>query len=554
MKKIVVFLLACLLLVFAAPIYAQVLNPANGHYYELIQNTATWYTARDTAAGMSYNGLQGHLATITSQGENAFVLNTWPELGYSAEVWIGGSDEASEGNWQWLTNEPWAYTYWNGGEPNNADGGENCLDYKYAGWNDSPCDAQFWYLVEYEPAICTPPPSGMVAWWAGDDNAFDRSGAYDGTLMNGSTFAPGKVGQAFSFDGVNDYVDLPDGFANFTSGFTVDLWANPTASTYWARFIDFGNGPANNNIVFARETTTNNLVFEVYNGASSTGKVHAFDAITNDEWHYYAVTQDETGQVKIYKDGLPLVTTGTTGVPNNVTRVNNHIGKSDWGGDGYYAGTMDEVEIFNRALSADEIAAIYNAGSAGKCMAPSLTVNIDMPTGGTVKGGGINCPAGECSMEYKPGTAVILTATPKNSYKFRGWTGCDTVLKSRCTMHMTEDKNVTANFTGIYNISGKVVNHVGAPMTNVTVTLESVAGGGGEGCGNQCDIAAEAIAAAEISRLVVTDAYGKYKFSQLPNGNYKVTPGKIGFTFTPLNQKVQILDSHASGVNFKLVY
>lgn len=117
-------------------------------------------------------------------------------------------------------------------------------------------------------------------------------------------------------------------------------------------------------------------------------------------------------------------------------------------------------------------------------------------------------------------------------------------------MLMTEDKNVTANFTGIYNIAGKVVNQNGLPMENVTVTLESVAGGGGQ----PNEVAPIEALAADINRLVVTDAYGKYKFTQLPNGNYKVTPGDIGFTFTPLNQKVTILDANVTGVNFRLVY
>src|SRR3989304_5996219 len=51
---------------------------------------------------------------------------------------------------------------------------------------------------------CVTPPSGMVSWWGGDGNAFDIIGANNGTLMNGATYAAGKVGQAFSFDGVND--------------------------------------------------------------------------------------------------------------------------------------------------------------------------------------------------------------------------------------------------------------------------------------------------------------------------------------------------------------
>ncbi len=153
MKRAVVIFTLFLLLVLAVPVYAQVYNPANGHYYVLIENGLSWSNARDAAAGMSYNGMQGHLATITSQVEHDFVLNQWPNLEADYEFWIGGTDEASEGNWLWITGETWSNTYWNSGEPNNSDGGENCLDYKNVeglGWNDASCDSQFSYLVEFE--------------------------------------------------------------------------------------------------------------------------------------------------------------------------------------------------------------------------------------------------------------------------------------------------------------------------------------------------------------------------------------------------------------------
>src|SRR5438105_9651082 len=55
---------------------------------------------------------------------------------------------------------------------------------------------------------CAPPPPDIVSWWPGDGDANDIQGNNDGTLQNGATFAAGLVGQAFSFDGVNDYVEV----------------------------------------------------------------------------------------------------------------------------------------------------------------------------------------------------------------------------------------------------------------------------------------------------------------------------------------------------------
>jgi hypothetical protein len=183
MKKIAVIFSVCLILGFAVPIYAQVYNPANGHYYELVETELSWSDARDAAAGMSYNGVQGHLATITSPIEESFVVNEWPcigtdtptnhgNCGAEARVWFGGTDAATEGDWQWITVEPWGYTDWANGEPNSS-GNEDCIEYRDEDggyWNDDDCDNSRWYLVEYDTARPTSVPTmnewGMIIFMA----------------------------------------------------------------------------------------------------------------------------------------------------------------------------------------------------------------------------------------------------------------------------------------------------------------------------------------------------------------------------------------------------
>src|SRR6266540_6067871 len=75
-------------------------------------------------------------------------------------------------------------------------------------------------------SACVDPPSGLVTWWPGDGSAEDVQGGHDGTLTNGATFAPGMVGDAFSLDGVDDFVSVPDSPDwNFGSrAFSIDLW------------------------------------------------------------------------------------------------------------------------------------------------------------------------------------------------------------------------------------------------------------------------------------------------------------------------------------------
>ena len=84
----------------------------------------------------------------------------------------------------------------------------------------------------HEAAVCAVPPPGIIAWWTGDTAAGDSVGTNDGTL-SGATNAAGKLGNAFSFDGINDYVSIPDnGNFDFGSGaFTVEGWIKTDSAT-----------------------------------------------------------------------------------------------------------------------------------------------------------------------------------------------------------------------------------------------------------------------------------------------------------------------------------
>ncbi|MBI5631875.1 MAG: carboxypeptidase regulatory-like domain-containing protein [Nitrospirae bacterium] len=389
-----------------------------------------------------------------------------------------------------------------------------------------------WIIVGGLPA-CLQPLSGLIAWWPGDGDALDSAGTNHGTVMNGANFASGMVNQSFSLDGLDDYVSVPDAAGlNFGANeFSLSAWVNSTDYGSWRRIIT-KRGISGS--TWYSLTLMNGIArLEVAPGMNCDSSV----VVSDGQWHHLAVIRDNvTGFFRMFVDGVVQCSLATSGMTLNTAGAPLEFGK--WASESYggiYAGRIDDIQIYNRALSVSEIQAIYNASSAGLCGGPILTVKIDMPGGGTVKGGGISCPAISCSEGYEKGTVVTLTAAAKNSYRFKNWTGCTVPAGNVCTMLMNKSKTVTANFVGMYSISGKVVDQQGLPMPNVTVTLESLAGGGQPA----------------ISRLAVTDAYGKYKFTKLPNGTYKVSPG---FTFNPLSRKVTVMDGNQGGVNFKLVY
>jgi hypothetical protein len=148
-------LATCLASFGASTAVGQTLWTENGHYYLIVNQTTTWQQARLMAEAMEFMGVQGHLATITSEDENTFVTT---QLGDTAGAWLGGEQlpGSSEpaGGWQWITGEPWVYTNWDAEEPNNTYGGgwgkdatgqsEESLHYHHNGthWNDLPDDPE----------------------------------------------------------------------------------------------------------------------------------------------------------------------------------------------------------------------------------------------------------------------------------------------------------------------------------------------------------------------------------------------------------------------------
>jgi hypothetical protein len=201
----------------------------------------------------------------------------------------------------------------------------------------------------------------QLAQYALDGDAVDSINGYNGTLFGTPNFAAGKTGQAMEFNvttPADDYVGLPDAFATLTPGLTFSIWAKPMVAKNWARFIDLGNGPDQNNIFFARNATDNSVVFRVINGTATVCNVVSGAVITLNEWQHFVVTMNETGNVVIYRNGLS-VATGTGTKPADATRPTGYFGKSNWATDEMYNGYMDDIRIYNYGFTADEANHLY---------------------------------------------------------------------------------------------------------------------------------------------------------------------------------------------------
>jgi hypothetical protein len=216
---------------------------------------------------------------------------------------------------------------------------------------------------------CTPPPPNIVAWWPGDGHPNDIHGSNNGTFV-GATYSTGEVAQAFSFDGANDFVNVPDAASLHVQTFTIDAWVNPTDLTQdRAILIKAALSTGGNDFAYGlRVLNGGQAEGRITDAAGASASVVSALALSTDVFQHIALTYDGA-IMKLYVNGVLDGTTATTLTPlTNVNPVTIGAWQSvSLGVIQHWAGRIDEVEIFDRALTATEVGNIYNAGSAGNC-------------------------------------------------------------------------------------------------------------------------------------------------------------------------------------------
>jgi len=170
----------------------------------------------------------------------------------------------------------------------------------------------------------------------------------------------------------SNYATIPSFTENFSSGITIDAYLNfGSSADSWERIMDFGSGLPSDNILFARNGTTSNLIFEIYNGTTGLSpyksQCQSNSAITSG-FARYTVTVDADKVCKLYKDGVLLTINTCMGstsspctlnqLPVTVTRTLNYIARSNWYlYDPAFEGSFRAIRIYTKALTQDEITA-----------------------------------------------------------------------------------------------------------------------------------------------------------------------------------------------------
>jgi hypothetical protein len=233
-------------------------------------------------------------------------------------------------------------------------------------------------IIDAALFACAPAPAGLMGWWPLDGSGADIIGNNSATLIGNPAFGAGKVNQAMLADGVDDEARMPasptlnvgDG-----PGLSIEAWINPTEITVEHPIVEWNNhsiagahfwisvggavgtGPGSlyANLV---DTDNNSHIISTEPGLITTGA-----------WQHVAITYDKpSGQAALYLNGV-LVAQRNLGTFDAQTTYDLFFGRRIAlpGFERWFAGGMDEISLYNRALAAAEIASIYNAGSVGKC-------------------------------------------------------------------------------------------------------------------------------------------------------------------------------------------
>ncbi|KJU84815.1 LamG domain protein jellyroll fold domain protein, partial [Candidatus Magnetobacterium bavaricum] len=262
---------------------------------------------------------------------------------------------------------------------------------------------------------------GLVAYYPFNGNANDESGSGNGNngVVHGATLTTDRFGnanKAYSFN--NSYIEIADSNSLDigTNSYTTVAWIKTNDVSTQGRIFSKGASGCEIGYMMRLDATTHSITIENSNTKGGCYIVLTSSTLIDDnKWHFVVAVVERSSGAKIYIDGkIDASTNKDTSGLSVANGLNAKIGMSYINPMEPFNGSIDDVRIYNRALSDAEVQQLYTEGDS-----TTNTLTIYRTGSGTVTSNpsGINCGL-VCSASFGANTPVTLTATPDSGSTF----------------------------------------------------------------------------------------------------------------------------------------
>ena len=215
----------------------------------------------------------------------------------------------------------------------------------------------------------------LVAHWQMEDNTYDATDNMMDAVCSGNVkyVESDKQGQkALQLtSSASQYVQLPYEVAS-SKELTVAMWVFMRSNAQWQRLFDFGNDTEHYLFLTPNNSYTKVMRLAVKNGGDEQ-TVDCKTTLPTQQWKHVAVTMGKD-KTTIYVDGVEAgSSTGVTIRPSDICPVLNYLGRSQFTSDPFLTADLDDVRIYNYAVSADDVKIMMNGGELTTVDSPEVS-------------------------------------------------------------------------------------------------------------------------------------------------------------------------------------
>ncbi|MFO0454912.1 MAG: LamG-like jellyroll fold domain-containing protein, partial [Planctomycetota bacterium] len=275
---------------------------------------------------------------------------------------------------------------------------------------------------------------------------------------------PGSTGLLFNTVGTSSTRSVTLGTipgVATSNAFTFGAWVRYDAVDSWSRVFDFGGANSWDVVALTRNGTGNTLQLVAYSGANFQASVNANGALTGQlgQWMHVTGTIASNGLMTLYINGASVGSTTLAALPNFSNWTSNLIGASNWTADALFRGAIDEIAIFDRALSAAEVATLASTGSMPTVVNKSIAENsangtvvfkaksLEVDSGDTTT---YSIVSGNTNSAFAINSSTgQLTVANSTSLNFEATPSFSLVIRAADSQGVTADQTVTVTLTDV---------------------------------------------------------------------------------------------------------